>query len=70
FAQRRKMLRAALNSVFGGAAEAQAALVAAGVDPQARGEVLQVEEFVRIAEQLPGGGPEIVASLGRPSGMG
>lgn len=70
FAQRRKMLRAALNSVFGGAAEAQAALVAAGVDPQARGEVLQVEEFVRIAEQLPGGGPTDRGQPGQATGDG
>jgi 16S rRNA (adenine1518-N6/adenine1519-N6)-dimethyltransferase len=51
FAQRRKTLRAALAGWAGSAAAAEAALVAAGVSPQARGEALSVEEFVAIAEQ-------------------
>ncbi|MGP3922349.1 MULTISPECIES: 16S rRNA (adenine(1518)-N(6)/adenine(1519)-N(6))-dimethyltransferase RsmA [unclassified Streptomyces] len=51
FAQRRKTLRAALAGWAGSAAEAEAALVAAGVSPQARGESLTVEEFARIAEK-------------------
>ncbi|MEU6660681.1 16S rRNA (adenine(1518)-N(6)/adenine(1519)-N(6))-dimethyltransferase RsmA [Streptomyces sp. NPDC046821] len=50
FAQRRKTLRAALSGWAGSAAAAEAALVAAGVSPQARGEALTVEEFARIAE--------------------
>ncbi|MET9256664.1 16S rRNA (adenine(1518)-N(6)/adenine(1519)-N(6))-dimethyltransferase RsmA [Streptomyces sp. NPDC003717] len=50
FAQRRKTLRAALAGWAGSAAAAEAALVAAGVSPQARGEALGVEEFARIAE--------------------
>lgn len=50
FAQRRKTLRAALAGWAGSAAAAETALVAAGVSPQARGESLSVEEFVRIAE--------------------
>ena len=50
FAQRRKMLRSALSGVFGSSADASAALIAAGLDPQARGEVLAVSDFVRIAE--------------------
>ncbi|MFB0835239.1 16S rRNA (adenine(1518)-N(6)/adenine(1519)-N(6))-dimethyltransferase RsmA [Arthrobacter halodurans] len=50
FAQRRKTLRAALAGWAGGAARAEAALVAAGVDPQARGERLDVAQFARIAE--------------------
>ena len=54
FAQRRKMLRAALAGLFGSSAAASEALVAAGVDPQARGEVLDVVDFARIAEQLDG----------------
>ncbi|MGW1144030.1 16S rRNA (adenine(1518)-N(6)/adenine(1519)-N(6))-dimethyltransferase RsmA [Streptomyces sp. NPDC002454] len=53
FAQRRKTLRAALSGWAGSAAAAEAALVAAGVSPQARGEALTVEEFARIAEQAP-----------------
>ncbi|MBO0651788.1 16S rRNA (adenine(1518)-N(6)/adenine(1519)-N(6))-dimethyltransferase RsmA [Streptomyces triculaminicus] len=51
FAQRRKTLRAALAGWAGSAAAAEAALVAAGVSPQARGESLTVHEFVAIAEQ-------------------
>ncbi|MGV9878979.1 16S rRNA (adenine(1518)-N(6)/adenine(1519)-N(6))-dimethyltransferase RsmA [Streptomyces sp. NPDC003006] len=50
FAQRRKTLRAALSGWAGSAPAAEAALVAAGVSPQARGEALTVEEFARIAE--------------------
>ncbi|MFF7730668.1 16S rRNA (adenine(1518)-N(6)/adenine(1519)-N(6))-dimethyltransferase RsmA [Streptomyces sp. NPDC008001] len=51
FAQRRKTLRAALAGWAGSAAAAEAALVAAGVSPQARGEALTVYEFAAIAEQ-------------------
>ncbi|WP_454859959.1 16S rRNA (adenine(1518)-N(6)/adenine(1519)-N(6))-dimethyltransferase RsmA [Promicromonospora soli] len=53
FAQRRKTLRAALSALFGSGAAAETALRAAGVDPGARGETLVVEQFARIAEQLP-----------------
>ncbi|MFP5417324.1 MAG: 16S rRNA (adenine(1518)-N(6)/adenine(1519)-N(6))-dimethyltransferase RsmA [Actinomycetes bacterium] len=53
FAQRRKMLRGALAELFGGSVAAVSALEAARVDPQARGEVLTVADFARIAEQLP-----------------
>jgi len=52
FAQRRKVLRGALRPLAGSAAAAQAALVAAGVEPTARGEQLDVTAFARIAEQL------------------
>lgn len=51
FAQRRKTLRAALSNWAGSGAAAEELLVAAGVDPKARGEVLDVEQFARIAEQ-------------------
>ena len=50
FAQRRKTLRAALAGWAGGAAEAERCLVAAGVDPTARGEVIDISAFARIAE--------------------
>ncbi|MCE4948443.1 MULTISPECIES: 16S rRNA (adenine(1518)-N(6)/adenine(1519)-N(6))-dimethyltransferase RsmA [Streptomyces] len=50
FAQRRKTLRAALAGWAGSAQAAEAALVAAGVSPQARGEALTIEEFIAIAE--------------------
>jgi 16S rRNA (adenine1518-N6/adenine1519-N6)-dimethyltransferase len=54
FAQRRKMLRSALAGLFGSAAEAEAALLRAGVAPTARGETLDVGGFARIAAELPG----------------
>src|SRR6476661_6197759 len=50
FAQRRKTLRAALAGWAGSAAEAERCLRAAGVDPSARGEVLDIAAFARIAE--------------------
>jgi 16S rRNA (adenine1518-N6/adenine1519-N6)-dimethyltransferase len=49
FAQRRKTVRAALRGLAGDTA---AALDAAGVDPMARGEVLDIGDFARIAEAL------------------
>jgi 16S rRNA (adenine1518-N6/adenine1519-N6)-dimethyltransferase len=52
FAQRRKMLRSALAGLTGSAAAASAAVVAAGLDPQARGETLNVVDFARIAENI------------------
>jgi 16S rRNA (adenine1518-N6/adenine1519-N6)-dimethyltransferase len=53
FAQRRKTLRAALAGWAGSAARAEMALRAAGVDPSARGEMLAVSDFARIAESRP-----------------
>jgi 16S rRNA (adenine1518-N6/adenine1519-N6)-dimethyltransferase len=50
FAQRRKTLRAALAGWAGSAAAAERCLVAAGVDPTARGEVIDIAAFARIAE--------------------
>jgi 16S rRNA (adenine1518-N6/adenine1519-N6)-dimethyltransferase len=52
FAQRRKQLRAALRPLAGSSEAATRALEAAGVDPTARGEVITVEDFARIAEGL------------------
>jgi 16S rRNA (adenine1518-N6/adenine1519-N6)-dimethyltransferase len=49
FAQRRKTLRAALTGWAGGADRAEARLRAAGIDPSARGEVLSVTDFARLA---------------------
>lgn len=50
FQQRRKMLRQSLSGRFGGsAAVASEVLERAGVDPQARGEQLTVDDFLRIA---------------------
>jgi 16S rRNA (adenine1518-N6/adenine1519-N6)-dimethyltransferase len=52
FAQRRKMLRSALAGLAGSSTAASAAAVAAGLDPQARGETLDVTDFSRLAEQI------------------
>ena len=50
FQQRRKMLRQALSGVLGGSSAAAAqTLERAGIDPQARGEQLRVEDFLAIA---------------------
>ena len=49
FAQRRKTLRAALAGWAGSAQAAEERLRAAGIDPSARGEVLAVEDFARLA---------------------
>ena len=49
FAQRRKMLRSALASWAGSPAAAEAVLDAAGIDPTARGETLDVTAFAGIA---------------------
>ena len=53
FAQRRKGLRGALRTLAGSTAEAERALVEAGIDPLARGESLTIDDFVRVAEALP-----------------
>ena len=52
FAQRRKMLRSALSGLVGSSAAASEAILAAGLDPQARGEVLDVADFARLAEEI------------------
>ncbi|WP_433199159.1 16S rRNA (adenine(1518)-N(6)/adenine(1519)-N(6))-dimethyltransferase RsmA [Nocardia sp. CA-107356] len=51
FAQRRKTLRAALGNWAGSPAEAERRLVAAGIDPTARGETLDTAAYVRLAAQ-------------------
>lgn len=50
FSQRRKTLRQALADWAGSAAAAEAHLVAAGIDPQKRGEQLDIHDFVKIAK--------------------
>ncbi|WP_422935986.1 16S rRNA (adenine(1518)-N(6)/adenine(1519)-N(6))-dimethyltransferase RsmA [Sinomonas sp. P47F7] len=67
FAQRRKTLRAALSGWAGGGPAAEAALVAAGVAPSARGETLAIADFVRIAEHRPAARP---AGSGAPDSGG
>ncbi|MCL6421801.1 16S rRNA (adenine(1518)-N(6)/adenine(1519)-N(6))-dimethyltransferase RsmA [Brachybacterium sp. JHP9] len=49
FAQRRKMLRAALSGWAGSSTLASAILERAGVDPTLRGETLRIEQFLAIA---------------------
>ena len=53
FAQRRKMLRAALSEIFGSSASASQAIEKAGIDPTLRGESLLLPAFISIAQQLP-----------------
>ena len=52
FAQRRKMLRAALSGMVGSAAAASEAIERAGVQPTLRGEMLGVSDFAAIAAEL------------------
>lgn len=54
FLQRRKTLRQALAGWAGSAARAEEILLAAGVDPQARGEQLTIESFIAIARHANG----------------
>lgn len=49
FGQRRKTLRQALANWAGSPAEAERLLISAGISPQARGEELDVHQFVAIA---------------------
>jgi 16S rRNA (adenine1518-N6/adenine1519-N6)-dimethyltransferase len=51
FAQRRKMLRSALSSMYGGSGAAEAHLTEAGIDPTLRGEALDISAFCAIAKQ-------------------
>ena len=52
FAQRRKMMRAALSDICGGSAEASAVIEASGIDPTIRGEALELADFIKIAITL------------------
>jgi 16S rRNA (adenine1518-N6/adenine1519-N6)-dimethyltransferase len=49
FAQRRKMLRSALSSIYGSSGSAEKVLIEAGIDPTLRGESLLVNDFCTIA---------------------
>lgn len=55
FAQRRKMLRSALSGMAGSSARASEAIEAAGIDPQVRGEMIDVAQFAQIAASLADG---------------
>lgn len=50
FGQRRKTLRQALSTLIGSTVEAEALCVAAGIDPGARGEQLDLAAFLRLAQ--------------------
>ena len=52
FAQRRKMMRAALSDLCGGSAAASSIIVASGIDPTIRGEALELSDFMKIAITL------------------
>jgi 16S rRNA (adenine1518-N6/adenine1519-N6)-dimethyltransferase len=52
FGQRRKMLRQSLGDLLGGAATASTRLIAAGLDPTARGEQLTVADFTALARAV------------------
>ena len=52
FAQRRKMMRAALSDLCGGSAAASSIIEASGIDPTIRGESLQLSDFIKIAITL------------------
>ena len=53
FAQRRKMLRSALSSLYGSSALAEYVLTKAGIDPTLRGEALEISGFCAIALASP-----------------
>ena len=52
FASRRKMLRSALAGLCGGSMAASELITAAGIDPTARGEALDIGDLARVAEAL------------------
>ena len=52
FASRRKMLRSALAELCGGSMAASELITAAGIDPTARGEALDIGDLARVVEAL------------------
>ena len=53
FAQRRKMLRSALSSLYGSSSAAEQILQRADIDPTLRGEALEISSFCAIAAVAP-----------------
>jgi 16S rRNA (adenine1518-N6/adenine1519-N6)-dimethyltransferase len=53
FAQRRKMLRSALSSLYGSSSAAEEILKRAKIDPTLRGEALEIASFCAIAAVAP-----------------
>jgi len=58
FGQRRKTLRQALGDWAGSPATAEVILKAAGIDPQARGEQLDIHQFVALAQAKAASAPQ------------
>ena len=52
FSQRRKMLRSALSSMCAGSEKASEVLESAQIDPQLRGEALNVDDYVRLTYSM------------------
>ncbi|MDX6367888.1 MAG: rRNA (adenine1518-N6/adenine1519-N6)-dimethyltransferase, partial [Nocardioidaceae bacterium] len=52
FGQRRKMIRSSLAVLAGSVAAAEAAVVAAGLDPSSRAERLSIVDFAKLADRL------------------
>ena len=53
FAQRRKMLRSALSTLYGSSSAAEEILIRAKIDPTLRGEALEIDGFCAIAAVAP-----------------
>jgi len=53
FAQRRKMLRSALSTLYGSSSSAEEILKRADIDPTLRGEALEISSFCAIAAVAP-----------------
>jgi 16S rRNA (adenine1518-N6/adenine1519-N6)-dimethyltransferase len=61
FSQRRKMLRSALSSMCGGSEKASQILESAQIDPQLRGEALNVSDYVRLTYAMKKSGVTITS---------
>ncbi|MCX6458437.1 MAG: 16S rRNA (adenine(1518)-N(6)/adenine(1519)-N(6))-dimethyltransferase RsmA [Actinobacteria bacterium] len=62
FSQRRKMLRSALGSMCGGSEKASQILESAQIDPQLRGEALNVSDYVRLTYAMKKSGVTITSN--------
>ena len=62
FSQRRKMLRSALSSMCGGSEKASQILESAQIDPQLRGEALNVSDYVRLTYAMKKSGVTITSN--------
>ena len=62
FSQRRKMLRSALSSMCGGSEKASEILESAQIDPQLRGEALNVSDYVRLTYAMKKSGVTITSN--------